>query len=144
MLNPRRRFTMATFGIETEKNINVIKFMEATHRRINSNNFLKSPFNGSVERISTTFKAFYVVDIKPIYPNIPLFAGVIMAMICLVFFKWPFIVASLIFFTLSLIWTRYFFQFMLKIGLKKAGYKENINFLSPGETLKRVLNNGTK
>jgi len=135
---------MVIFGIKTSKNFTFKKYVEDTQRRLNNNNFIKSPFNGKIERISTTFDYFYIVDIKPIIPNIPLFACVIMGMICLVFFKIPFVIAGIVFGLLSLLWSRFFFQFMFKIGLKKKGFKEKIVFLNPSKALKEVLLNGTK
>ena len=129
---------MATFGVRLENNESfnqAIKFLEDTNKRISENNLIKNPFTGTIKRIGDIF----LVDLKPIYFNFtPFFIFPIIGLYLFMGFTWIMIFpASLC--LLSIFWTKYFFYFFFKIGVKKAGYKGKVKLLKDSETLRGVL-----
>lgn len=114
------------------------KYIETTNARLQLDDLLKNPFHGILKQIDYNT---VICSIKPIYFNIPFYAGISIGLILFMLQItkiWAWAIVG-VFFLLSLLWTRYLFYYMLKLGLKKAGYKEKIKLLKDSETLDRVL-----
>ena len=129
---------MALFGIETEKSEKVLKWFSESRERGESDNLIKNPF----ELRSKFFldeKITLVMDITPVWPNLTVF-GWIMSLTVFMFWgiRW-FIIPGLILGSLGIFWSWPFYYFMATRGIRKAGYKGPIKFLTNKQIINRVV-----
>jgi hypothetical protein len=112
--------------LQTEVNPEVVQFVNDTNKRIEEGGIAKSPFIGELRLYEYTNKYFIYFDVKSLYPNIGMYVLLLLY-------------ASIFFFHLSLWWisisipfllmmvfhTNFFFTYVMKKGLKKAGYDDD-------------------
>ena len=128
---------MTIFGIKTEPSNEVNTFIANTKERMANNEMLKNPFNAGI----VSFNNLYIIRIDPLYFNFSIFAWLPTIMI---FYLWGFsfwLIPCFIIIGMGLFWSMYFYYFMFKLGLRKAGYKGSIQLVRPKEILKEVYFN---
>lgn len=131
---------MTLFGLVTPKNQVVDSFMIDTNRRLQGT-LLKSPFNG---KIISYPKGLHVVSITPVFFNFTFYGWMGAAGIFMVWGLTNWLIPPVILGMCGFFWTKYFFQLMLKLGLRKAGYKGQIDFVAGNTIIEMVVFNGTK
>lgn len=126
---------MATFAIDLTENDESTKFFVDTQQRLETNNFVKNPFRGGVRKITGSM---YLVYLEPVYFNFTPFIWVIVG--ALLFYKgWTWwLIIPMVLGSLGIFWSKYFFYYMLKLGLKKAGYKDKVKLVSLSDFIKKV------
>ena len=96
---------------------------------------------GSIKFINTLNSRFiYCCYIEPIIPRVYLL-GLILGFITFLFargFTWWYMPSILILST-YILWTKYFYYFLLKKGLKKKGFNGGVSFLSKHDGLMLLL-----
>lgn len=133
---------MGVFGVVTEPNTLVDAFMQKTHKNLQNDNVVKNPFIGCINKIDEgTQEAVWVIDMKPIYPDLSLFFGWLPFGITYYFFGWRWWqTLFLIICCSTVLWSAYFHYSMCVVGLRKYGYKGKIRFLSKRKLLvKKVV-----
>lgn len=130
---------MAFFGVETEGEDYVAGFVVSTNKRLENNTLHKNPFEAKLTKKGNNV----FVYIKPIFLNIPLYLVFFITVPTMIFTK-----LSSFFFTywialgfllLSFFWSKYFFWLIMKMGIRKTGYKGKFKLLSNEETFKRMM-----
>ena len=122
---------MVIFGISTADSEELDHFIYKTNERFNKVLF----FTGKLFK----FKDMVVIDMKPLivkFYYLGLFSAVT------IYYFWGFsklLIPAFIVFAGGFFWTRYFFYFFLKIGLKKEGHTGKIKLISSQNTLRGVL-----
>ena len=129
---------MVAFGVEFKgENPKLLRYINKTNKNLKANDVLKNPFTGVI----INAKEFLAVYINPIYFNFPKYVCVLLlgtGLVFKIYFTWFWII-FFIFLLLNSFWSSYFYYIMLKIGLRKAGYKEVIKYISPKNTLERLI-----
>ena len=134
---------MAVFGVETDADTSVIKFMKESHDRLQSNNIVDNPFNGRIIRAkdNNTKKYTYVVIMQPIYPKIYLiglfYIGIALLFTGMRLSLWQ--LPGIILYATGIFWSKIFIYSGLKMGLRKYGYRGKVRLLSATATLERVI-----
>ena len=127
---------MAIFGIDIGNNVDIKIFLGLTKTRLDNNII----FGGSVKQKTDNF---YLIEMIPLLPPfywigfIGLFSTLYLAGVT----KW--LIPSLLISATSILWSKYFYFFMLWVGVKKNVHKGIIMLLSNEETIKRLDNHGT-
>ena len=138
---------MASFGILAEDCSEVVSFVAKTKERLAGQNFVKNPFVGKILSLSVTGddnlpKKLILVSMSPVYPNITWF-GWLGAIAMLIFFgfHWT-LIFPVIFGMTSIFWSKTFYSWIFKKGLKKNGYKGETKSVSLDEIIQylEVLN----
>lgn len=134
---------MAIFGIKTIFTPALHKFMEESNERLKSESILDNPFKGVVKIIKRIdSNIYYGIDITPIYPPVPL-AGALFMVIPLIFTGWRWswwLLPGAVFLALGVLWSKYFFYGVLRLGLRKKGIRQKIRLLRNNELLKVLIN----
>jgi len=122
---------MAIFGVKVSDWKEAKPFFSETGVRLKGGNMVKNPFTGKIKRIDD----LYIMGIEPIYFNFTHYIWLIGAVTFFVFgFKWfHFLVIGLG--SLSIFWSRYFFYYMLKKGLRKRGYTGEMRLVGHKEII---------
>jgi len=81
---------------------------------------------------------------SPIYFNFTWLGAGFCLLSYIMFVRLWLIIPMVIFLLLGLIWSSRFYYIMLKLGLKKKGYKGFIKYLRPSEIIEEVYFNGNK
>ena len=130
---------MAIFALIIDRCATSSKFLEETELRLKSANMMKNPFIAKIKRILIeNNKELIIFSISVIYPNYSIFGWFIAIPI---FFIWGF---NLFFYLgialgcLGIFWRKEFYIFMLKKGLKKAGYTARIDTLTIEEAFNKI------
>jgi len=147
---------MAIFGVVVEDHKLAKEFFKETKERLAMGNIAKNPFSGGVVSFislrkykekgeaETRVDLGYNIKMKPIYPNFALVGAVFLTATCII---WPHLWIMLVtafFYLISLFWSGRFYYYMLKLGLKRKGYKGSIRYLKPKDILEEVYFNGNK
>lgn len=134
---------MVVFGVRLFQDDNIIpaaKFMIQTNERLQSNNIVLNPFRGGIKDYEPKEKdgkviVDYAVFMKPVYPCFPLFFLLLAIGIYVItstnWVFWFFLALS----SLGILWTRYFFYVMLRLGLRKANYYGKVKLLSAAQVM---------
>jgi len=134
---------MVAFGFKTQKSEIVDKFVKDTDKRLNSSNFMKNPFNGMIRKIAEIGdESFYGVHMKPIYFPFYWF-GLLLAFGAWFFMDFQitwFMLPGLLIFLLGIFYSSEFFYTCMKIGVRKARYKDKIKRVSKNEVINIALN----
>lgn len=132
---------MSVFGVILNDCEPAERFFRETNERLKENHLVKNPYVGSIKKLGQV----YVVKMQPVYFNYTWFIWLVLVASIIGFgfhYKWhiPMIAVG----SLSIFWTKYFLFFMMKKGLKKAGYVGPVRMISPAEIIeKEVLQIGT-
>lgn len=117
---------MALFGVRTQNNLKVVRFVKEVLERLNSFDIKRNPFRGYIKSFKDEKDLVIVINMSPLWPNLtPLIA--LISLIPILFFNgiqgsnWFLI--PLFFISLGFFWTPDFFYMVFKAGIKKAGYK---------------------
>ena len=125
---------MVIFGVKVLDSEKVDSFIDKTNDRFDKVLFFKG--------MLFKFKNMIVVDMKPLL--FPFYWLGLVSFITIYYF-WGFrpklLTFAFIVFCGGIFWTRYFFYFFLKIGIKKEGYLGKIKLMSHQDTLREVLYN---
>lgn len=128
---------MALLGIKYFGDYNIINdFMKDTKEKLKDYDIVKNPFKGGI--VEFVDKNIYVIEMTPVYYNFSVF-GYVYILIIYVFIGlslWA--IPGIILVIMGLFWSKYFFFFMLKIGLKKYGYKGKIKLLKNKDLLETL------
>ena len=133
---------MATFGIITEENELVDKFMEDTFKRYEMTSQVIFKFKKFVFKDGEKIKSFYAIHMKLLIFNIFLYFW-FMFLFILVFQTinnninaW--VIAPVLVACLGLIWTKWCFYPMLKKGMRKVGYKGSIKLVNSDFIMEKI------
>ena len=132
---------MAAFGIKTKRNVIVDKFMEETKERLEGNNFVKNPFFGKTKLIGSDEEFdYWAVVMRPVYP--PFYWYGLLGALGLItilqgWTNWA--ILPLLLFASGIFYNGAFFSFMLRIGLRKAGYTGVLKILGKEEVINRII-----
>lgn len=126
---------MAIFGVKIENSPEVKQFFSDTNDRLQGENLVKNPFNGGIR-----YRAgVYIVKICPIYANFtPVFPLLGFGLTTIFGFRWW----HLIFYSVGLLgwfWSNNFFKFVMKKGLRKAGYTGKLQFIKESDIIEKVV-----
>jgi len=145
---------MAIFGVVVEDNETAKTFFKEVRERITTDNLARSPFIGGVtsfislrkhkDEKETKVDLGYTIKMAPIYFNFALLGFFFMVAAFIIWPRLSIAIAGAVFLLVSLGWSGRFYFFMLKLGLKKKGYKGSIRYLKPAEILEEVYFNGNK
>lgn len=135
---------MSLFGIEAEKSKEVFSFISDTNKRLKNNNYIENPFNGRVITLPDKFLQTtqrFIFDLEPIWPKF--YKVGFYVLIIPMFFEatrtiWWALPGVLIFST-GFFWSSRFHYLILKLGLKKAGYKGKVKLLKQQAIIKELL-----
>lgn len=133
---------MAVFGIQTEKNRAAKKFMRDSHERLQRPSIITNPFEGHIVKVSDSSSAdvdYYVVDIEPVYPKF-YYMGLLGIFLALVFGNinaW--LIPGSIIFLMGIFWNKFWFYIMLRLGLRKAGYKSRVRIVNNELLIRKMI-----
>jgi hypothetical protein len=129
---------MVAFGVEVKgDNPKLLRYIKNTNKNLRDNDVLKNPFNGVI----LNAQEFLAVYINPIYFNFPKYVCILlmgMGLVLRIYAIW-FWVIFFVFLLLNSFWSSWFYYIILKIGLKKVGYNDIIKYISPKNTLERLI-----
>jgi len=129
---------MVAFGVEVKgDNPKLLRYIKNTNKNLRANDVLKNPFNGVI----LNAQEFLAVYINPIYFNFPKYVCILlmgMGLVLRIYAIW-FWVIFFVFLLLNSFWSSWFYYIILKIGLKKVGYNDIIKYISPKNTLERLI-----
>lgn len=126
---------MTIFGVSVKPGAEAVLFFDEVNKRLGTGDMIKNPFNGRARLFGP---GFYVVDMAPIFPNLT-WIGWIPAIIALLAGSILWAIPGLVLVACGAFWGADFFYLMLKMGLRKAGYKGPIRLFRTHKTLRRVL-----
>jgi len=132
---------MVLFGLETNKEEKLTKFVRDTNERINDNNMVKNPFTGKVTTKNLPDnRMLHIVEISPIYMNFTIFGW----LLCFIFFflrgfTW-WLAPGIVLGCLGIFWTAPFFRMMYKKGMRKAGYLNDVKSIKHKEIILMLCN----
>ena len=120
--------------IKNDKSPELSIYMQTVHNNLQKKQTAINPFNGFVRQ----FRDYYVLEIKPIYPN-PFWLGVVLLAIPFLVSwgrpKWWFFAFGIPLYG-SFFWSKCFFKLMLKLGYKKTGGTNRMVFDNFENTIK--------
>lgn len=130
---------MVLFGVLLKSAENSFEsYFEQLKNNLGGKNIAKNPFMGGVHRVN---RNFYVVEMRPIYPN-PIYGAFFLLVPSLLFhwfyWSWWHLPGLLLLFA-SYFYSRHFFFWMLKKGLRKKGYVFGIEMFNDQDTIKKVV-----
>jgi hypothetical protein len=133
---------MAAFGIITIPNEIVDKFMEDTNERLEGDNFVKNPFYGKIKLIDDSNTcAWWAIVMRPVYAPYYWFGLLGATGILFIAQGWTnWAILPLLLFASGIFYNGWFFAFMLRIGLRKAGYTGVLKILGKEEVINRLIN----
>jgi hypothetical protein len=109
--------------LQTEVKPEVIQFVNDTNKRIDEGGISKSPFIGELRLYEHTNKYFIYFDVKSLYPNIGSYIiAILIASIYFFHLSIWFGLIAIPFLFMMLFHTNFFFTYVMKKGLRKAGY----------------------
>lgn len=134
---------MAVFAIQIKEDVSSLQYLQETRKRLQRESLLHNPFNGNVKRWHQKGNnlSFYGLSITPIYPRIYLI-GLLIALIPLIFTGLKFTVwnsPGLVLYAGGIFWSKYFYYVILKIGLRKNGFKGHVKLLNSKTMLERII-----
>lgn len=131
---------MATFAVEIEGGKG-LSFMKDTQLRLQNPSLAQNPFQGKIVNMqSQGNKDYYLIHMKPIYPRIYLM-GLLWMMIAFMFNGvgvW--LLPGILLFGTGAIWSKFFFYSVMRIGLRKQGYKGKIRLLGYNNMIDKIVN----
>ena len=129
---------MVTLGIIQNGKSDLSEFFTELDDRLQRSNFILNPFRGFVRKQD---KDFYVMVIKPLYPNPTIITvillGVILFLTGVKLTGWVLIPLVLLVFSIML-WSPIAYKFLIKKMLKKKGYEIALDFVESEEILRRI------
>jgi len=122
---------MVVFGLHNKDNPIIDKVMLEIKDRGANVNPIANPFRIRI----TSFKFGWVVSILPLYPNYSIFGWLVALGVYMIWgFNWL-VTIGIIIGCLGIFWTKYFYMLMLRLSLRKNGYKDKIKFITSDEIL---------
>lgn len=128
---------MVTFGIELEdcKTFpEATKFLIKSNERLQVEDMTKNPFNGSIN----SFGNMAIIIMEPIIFKFYLLSIIWFALGIILGWVWS-IVVGFVFLSTCFFWSPQFFFFILKKGIKKAGYKGKVKLINKDEVIGRLI-----
>lgn len=123
---------MAIFGIEVDNVAEANDFFLETEQRLQGTDMVVNPFFGSLKMYVSKDSVLGVASLKPMYPNLTLYVAGFFAILGL-FAYWNgwglqffFVCMSLASVLAGYFWSSHFMVSMMKVGLRKAGYKGKV------------------
>jgi len=131
---------MAVFGVRVKDSPTTKEFFSNADEKLQDENLVRNPFKGGVRKIGD----LYIINMEPVYMD---FSPFIMLSALATYLVWGFRWWTISLMCLSLIrvfWSRYFFYFFLRRGLKKKGYDDKIKLVKLKDIIKEgFFENGT-
>lgn len=124
---------MVIFGVKTHDVASVKKFVRETKKRLETPDLARNPFSGYIKSFEfDKTERITILKIVPLWPNFSPYVA-ILSLFPIIFFGGynnpGLLLIPLIFLGLAFFWTEDFFYLILRIGLKKAGYKGKVKKL---------------
>jgi len=130
---------MSFLIINTRKDLKALKFFSMTKKRLAEKNLIRNPFKGTLKVFVNNNSLFIPMEMSPLYPMFyPYGLLLFMAALFITGFTWWCAPGIIIFFT-GIFYSKYFFYLMMRIGLRKQGYKGYIKLLRNQEAVRRLL-----
>lgn len=131
---------MVVFGVWTEKRTLLDEFFQATDSRLKVNNFIKNPFKGFVDKIEREDGVLNIISMTPIYPN-PFLIGLCWSVGQAYIFGFnAWLILPLCLMIAGIFWTDYFLFFMLRIAIRKIGYKDRLTYVDASKVVEEIYN----
>lgn len=136
---------MVHFAIETDNSDEAFKFFADTRERLQSVNILKNPFHGEIKTFVVYDKITAFISMKPIYPGTFIFGSIILLInysVAIIRGGSPnlfFNVVAIFFILAEILRTPQYFGFVLKRGLRKAGYKGKVSLIDGGVLFDKMM-----
>jgi len=130
---------MVFFGVKLEGTPEVMGFISDTKQRLLTPNIAKNPYKEAEILYLPNTLVYYA---KPVYLLFPLYASISLAVLTFLFAGFNYSIGyiiALIFLSLTFFWSKTFTYLMLKIGLRKAGYKGKLKLLNTEDLFKILL-----
>lgn len=144
---------MAIFGVIVEDKEKPKQFFKEVKERLGTTNLARNPFTGGIfsfislrdNKGETIVDQGYIIKMAPLYVNYPLGGFCFMVIGFILWPRIPIAIAAAVFLLLSLGWSSRFYYFILKMGLKKKGYKGLLKYLKPKDIIEEVyFKNGSE
>ena len=130
---------MPSFGVRVEDCESAREFFESVRRRLAVVNPLENPFRGRLKRVGRV----YVLSLDVIWPQVYLISIVPFAVYFFLWSAWWLVVIGSFFLSIGLLWTPWFHYFLLRKGLRKAGYCGRVEFLGCAKCVRELVRDGS-
>lgn len=129
---------MAVFAVQVEPdNVQSKRFFDSLKRRLWEDHLVRNPFTGKVGRVQ---RSLYLLELRPVYPN-PLMLGWILTFAAFILWGVSWILLpGLILQAAAFFWSKWFFYLILRLGLRKEGYKGKARLLKDQAALRMMVN----
>lgn len=131
---------MAYLGFISEPSPELSKFLDETEERLKSNSLLTNPFTtGFKQLVTIKGEAITLIKIEPVYFNYAQF-GWLLAFGVFMFKGLSYwLIPGIILGCFGIFWSDWFYWKLLKLGIRKNGYKGKLVRLKPKEVIEKVI-----
>lgn len=131
---------MVLFAIELHRTVSSVLFIDKTIERLNKKDITKNPFTGKIKYFNDNQNIIVYFDMNPIYPDISyILLFPIVALIVFQKYGMAIYIITSFFLLLKFLHTKYFYYLLLKKGLRKYNYNDNIKLLGSKEMIRTLL-----
>jgi len=130
---------MVIFGVITNKDKSVIKYMFDVNNRLHAENLLLNPFRGGTKSYGLTNEQLTIINIEPIYPNLTFIGWIYCVSVLFFGISLYWLIPGIIISLLGLFWSKYFFYLILLFGLRKETYKGKIKMVNSNSILGAII-----
>jgi len=128
---------MTVFLFKTEESDIADEYINELKERSQNPNMFINPFYIDVQRLRP-LDNMTAVRIKPIYPNVsPI--GWVMAVIGIIFQSKLALIVGLLISALGILWTSWFYFWIIKLGMRKKGFKGRIDIVPKSKALEVLI-----
>ena len=104
-------------------------FIYDVNRRLKERNIFTNPFKGKIRTYRRKGELLCLLFIEPIYP--PFWVAGFFPLTAFIIWRWWWLlIPAFPLFLLGVLWSKPFYFFFIKIGLRKAGYRGSVKWLS--------------
>lgn len=135
---------MALIHVSLNEDIISMRHFKSMHENLQKEHFLKNPFLGGVIRwkLPESTHTYYTVVIKPIVIKL-YYMGLFLALIPILvtgnisIYSLP----GIIIFALGFFWSKWFYYVMLRLSLRKKGYRSKVKLIKDDDLFIEVIRN---
>lgn len=130
---------MVVFAVETLKDPDVDHWLKLSVKRSKEPSLLKNPFRFRFKRYERKKTYWLVFDVLPLYPNFTVWGW---GLAGIIFFVWGlnfWVFAGLALGCGGFFWSTPFYYLMVRLGIRRNGYKGKIKILRLANLVRGVL-----
>jgi len=130
---------MAIIGLSVDNTVETKKYFKDLDLKGSDDDMVKNPFIVKSAKFLNQQNFFYVLSIRPVYPQVFLFGYMLVGIF--LFLGWfnAFLILPFSLAATHFLWSKYFYQLIFFLGLRKVGYKGKIKYFKNQEIIKRLL-----